>query len=176
MVQNLHLYSIFIILTVSSAIIGNIGNSYGIFNLGFNNSKLQTNSLNPSKPIYQAITGDFLAAKNVSSKPHKITEESFFEKGIMINVGNVTNNMTFTNTYLSPSLIQAKGKGSIETSEDRKIDWISSDIGTINSTGYYFHGIILFNNTMDEKLSFLNNTVGIYEETPAVKRTIWLLK
>ncbi len=93
----------------------------------------------------------------------------------MKNVGNVTNNMTFTNTYLSPALIQAKGKGTIETKDGQAIHWISSDIGTINSTGFYFHGIILFNNTNSEKLSFLNTAVGVYKETPGIKRTIWLV-
>jgi hypothetical protein len=177
-IEKITLYQILITLAVSSVVISGIGVSYGKASLGLNDTKLQTqtNSLYLSEPIYQAMTGKFLAAKDLSTKPYKITEESFFEQGIMMNVGNVTNNMTFINTHLSPALIQAKGKGAIETSDHRKIDWISSDIGTVNSTGFYFHGIILFNNTKDEKLSFLNNTVGIYEETPAIKRTIWLLK
>jgi hypothetical protein len=175
-IQKITFYQILITLAVSSVVISNIGISYGNSSLGLADTKLQTNSLYLSEPIYQAMTGKFLAAKDISTKPYKVTEESFFEQGAMMKVGNVTNNMTFTNTYLSPALIQAKGKGVFETSDHRKIDWISSDIGTVNSTGFYFHGIILFNGTKDDKLSFLNNTVGIYEETPAIKRTIWLLK
>lgn len=145
-------------------------------NLEINDMNLKTNSLNLSEPVYQAITGEFLAAKDLSSTPFKVTEESFFEESVMKNVGNVTNNMTFTNTYLSPALIQAKGKGVIETKDGQAIYWISSDVGTINSTGFYFHGIILFNSTTSNNLSFLNNTIGIYKETPQINRTIWLMK
>lgn len=137
---------------------------------------LQTNSLNLTEPIYQAVTGKFMAAKDLSVTPFKITEEYEIEQAVMKNIGNVTNNITFTNTYLSPELIQAKGKGIIETKDGQAIDWISSDIGTINSTGELFYGFILFNNTQSEKLSHLNNSLGVYVETPEIKRTIWLIK
>lgn len=66
----------------------------------------------------------------------------------MKNIGNVTNNMTFTNTYLSSTLIQAKGKGIIETKDGQAIDWISSDIGAINSTGSFF--MDLFSSTIQK--------------------------
>jgi hypothetical protein len=49
-------------------------------------------------------------------------------------------------------------------------------MGTINSTGFYFYGIIHFNNTTGVKFSDLNNTIGVYVETPEIKRTIWLVK
>ncbi len=39
------------------------------------NTKLQTNSLNLSEPMYQAITGDFLATKELSSEPFHVTKE-----------------------------------------------------------------------------------------------------
>ncbi|MBA3978474.1 MAG: hypothetical protein H0X50_09845 [Nitrosopumilus sp.] len=38
-----------------------------ISQLNYVNTKLQTNSLNLSEPMYQAITGDFLATKELSS-------------------------------------------------------------------------------------------------------------
>ncbi|MGA8916370.1 MAG: hypothetical protein WB474_10295 [Nitrososphaeraceae archaeon] len=155
---------------------GNMAFSFSQSNLKFDDMNLKTNFLNQSEPIYQAITGKFLAAKDLSSTPFKVAEESFLEESVMRNVGNVTNNMTFINTYLSPALVQATGKGTIETKDGQSIDWISSDIGTINSTGFFFHGIIHFNNTNSEKLSFLNNTLGIYVDTPEIKRTIWLVK
>ena len=104
------------------------------------------------------------------------TQESEIEEDVMKNIGNVTNNTTFTNTYLSSTLIQAKGKGIIETKDGQAIDWISSDIGAINSTGEFFYGFILFNNTKSEKFSYLNNTLDVYAETPEIKRTIWLVK
>jgi hypothetical protein len=141
-----------------------------------NTTKMETNSLNLSGPIYQAVTGTFLATKEVSSSPYIVTEESFFEEAVMKNVGNVTNNMTFTNTYLLEGLIQGKGKGTIVTSDGHIISWISSDIGLINNTGPLFHGIILFDSTDSEKLSFLNNSWGVYKETPEMHRTIWLVE
>ncbi|GEM_PF-1115791 len=138
-------------------------------------TKLQTNSLNLSKPIYQAINSTFFDTQNISSKPLSITKEFVFEKAVMTNIGNVTNNMTFINTYLPDNSIQAKGNGTIKTEDGQTINWISSDIGIINSNGFTFQGIVLFNNTNSEKLSFLKNTIGIYKETPEIKRTIWLL-
>ena len=93
----------------------------------------------------------------------------------MKNIGNVTNNMTFINTYLPDNSIQAKGNGTIITEDGQTINWISSDIGIISSKGFTFQGIVLFNNTNSEKLSSLNNTIGIYKETPEIKRTMWLI-
>jgi hypothetical protein len=154
----------------------NIELSVGQSSLKIGDTALQTNSLNLTEPIYQAVTGKFMGAKDLSVTPFKITEEHEIEQAAMKNIGNVTNNITFTNTYLSPELIQAKGKGIIATMDGQAIDWISSDIGTINSTGELFYGFILFNNTKSEKFSYLNNTLGVYAETPEIKRTIWLVK
>ncbi len=139
-------------------------------------TKLKTNSLNLSKPIYQATNSTFFATQNISSNPFSVTKEFVFEKGIMKNIGNVTNNMTFINTYFLDNSIQVKGNGTIKTKNGQTIDWISSDIGILSSNGYTFQGIVLFNNTNSEKLSFLNHTIGIYKETPQIKRTMWLIK
>ena len=128
-----------------------------------------------SKPIYQAINSTFFATQNISSNPFPVTKEFVFEKAIMTNIGNVTNNMTFINTYLPDNSIQSKGNGTIKTEDGQTINWISSDIGVISSNGFTFQGIVLFNNTTSEKLSFLNNTIGIYKESPEIKRTIWLI-
>ena len=84
--------------------------------------------------------------------------------------------MTFTNTYLSNDLIQAKGNGAITTKDGQTIDWISSDIGVNNNKGPVYLGIILFKNTASEKLSFLKDTAGVYKESPEIKRNIWLIK
>lgn len=153
---------------------GNNEISFGQYpQLNVKDTKLQINSLNLTEPIYQAITGEFLATKNLSSTPFPVIAEYFFEESVMSNVGNVTNNMTFINTYLPHGVIQAKGNGTIETESGQTIDWISSDIGIINSKGPHFYGIILFNNTNSEKLSFLSDTIGFYKESPEIKRTIW---
>ena len=172
MIQVRACYIIFFAMGINLLLNAGNGLSFGQSELKLGDKSLQTNSLNFSEPIYQAITGKFLSAKDLSSTPLKVTEESFFEESVMKNVGNVTNNMTFANTYLSPALVQAIGKGIIETEDGQAIHWISCDIGT----GFFFHGIILFNNTNSEKLSYLNNAVGVYEDTPQIKRTIWLVK
>ncbi len=108
--------------------------------------KLQTNSLHLTEPIIQTITGKSLATKELSSTPFPVTQESYFKESAMKNIGNVTNNMTFTNSYLSGGLFQGKGNGTIETKEGRKegrkecqtINWISLDIGKISSKGPLF--------------------------------------
>jgi hypothetical protein len=122
------------------------------------------------------VTGKFLVTKAISSKPFPVAVEYFFEEAIMKNIGKIANNMTFTNTYLSNALIQAKGNGTITTKDGQTIDWISSDIGVNNNKGPVYLDIILFKNTTSEKLSFLNNTAGVYKESPEIKRTIWLIK
>ena len=58
-----------------------------------------------------------------------MTEERFSEQGFLKGVGNVTNNQTFVDTYLSDGLLQGRGNGTFETSDGQKITWISSDIG-----------------------------------------------
>ena len=170
-------YIFFIVLGIALFIHGNIGLSYGQTPLNtMMNTNLQTGLLNTTEPVYQAITGKFLATKEISINPFPVTEEYFFEDAIMKNIGKVVNNMTFTNTYLSNGLIQAKGNGTITTKDGQTIDWISSDIGVNNNKGPVYIGIILFKNATGEKLSFLNNTAGVYKESPEIKRTMWLIK
>ncbi len=178
MIQIKIFYAIILILGINLVIIENIGFSFSQASQ-FNNSgidmKVQTNSLNLSKPVYQAISSSFLTSQNISSKPFTVTKEFVFEKGVMKNIGNVTNNMTFINTYFPDSSIQAKGNGIIKTKDGQTIDWISSDIGIFKKKGYTFEGIVLFNSTNSEKLSFLNNKIGIYKESPEIHRTLWLI-
>jgi hypothetical protein len=160
-------------------VMNNVGISLAQVGLNIGDTALPNNSFNVTAPIYQATSGKFLAAKDLSTTPFKVSQESFFEDAVMQNIGNVTNNMTFINSYLTPGLVQAKGKGVIEMKDGgvgQSIDWISSDMGTINSTGFYFYGIIHFNNTTGVKFSDLNNTIGVYVETPEIKRTIWLVE
>jgi hypothetical protein len=178
MIQIKILYIIMFVLGINLVINGIIGFSFSQTTQLNNSSidtKVQTNSLNLSKPLYQVTNDSFFATQNISSKPFPVTKEFDFAKGIMKNVGNVTNNMTFINTYFPDNSIQAKGNGTIKTTDGQTIDWISSDIGIISSKGYTFQGIVLFNNTNSEKLSFLNHTVGIYKESPEIKRTMWLI-
>ena len=138
--------------------------------------KTGTNALSISEPIYQTIIGNFIDTKELSTSPTLVTKESFLEEAIMKDIGNVTNQMTFINTFNAQStVIQGRGNGTIETSDGQSIGWISSDVGVLGKRGLVFHGIILFNNTISEKLSYLNGKLGIYEDDPEIHRTIWLL-
>lgn len=179
MVQIKIIYIILFALGINLAISWNNEYSFGqtdkLNDDGSLDTKLQTNTLVMSQPIYQAINLDYFATQNQSSKPFPVTKEYVLEQAVMRDIGNVTNNMTFFNTHLPDKSIQAKGNGTIETSDGQTIDWISSDMGIINSKGFTFHGVILFNSTNSEKLSLLNNSAGIYKETPETKRTMWLL-
>lgn len=132
--------------------------------------------LNISKPVYQTIIGNFLDTKELSTIPNLVTKESFIEHAIMQDIGNVTNKMTFINTYDNSSgIIQGRGNGIIETADNQSVGWISSDIGVVDKNGLVFHGIISFNNTNSDKLSFLNGKLGFYKDDPQIHRTIWLI-
>jgi hypothetical protein len=134
-------------------------------------------SLNANDAIFNANTTEFLGIKNMSLTPYRVTEQHLIDHGILKNVGNVTNNKTFTNTYLSDELLVGRGKGTIETTDGQSIDGISSDLGRPSDDQWVFHGVMLFNSTQDESLSFLNNMIGLYYSTSDVKdsESIWLL-
>ena len=135
-------------------------------------------SLNANDAIFNANTSEFLGSKNMSLTPYLVTEEHIIDHGILKNVGNVTNNKTFTSTYLSDELLVGRGKGTIETTDGQSIDWISSDLGRPSDNQWVFHGVIQFNNTHGESLSFLNNRIGLYNSTSEVNdpEYIWLLE
>jgi len=96
------------------------------------------NSLYPSDAIYNSNTSQSLGSKNLSLTPYRTTEEHYFEHGILKNVGNVTNNQTFLNTYLSDELLLGRGKGTIETVDGQNISWISSELGRLSGNNGFF--------------------------------------
>ena len=168
--------TVFVLLLVTAInllIVGNLELSFAQNDSKIDDTNVKTNSLKLSEPIYQGLTGEH-TTKEISSTPFRVTEEGTIEKAFMKDVGNVTNTATFTNTHFPNGLIQSQGKGTIETDDGQTINWISSDIGKQSGTHFFNHGIIQFNSTNSEKLSFLNNAVGVYKSTPEVKRTIWL--
>lgn len=138
--------------------------------------KMITNSLNFTDPIYQAYSGTFIGSKNLSSGPPVISEDHAIEKAVMKNVGNVTNKMTFVNTHLPDGTIQSASYGTITAEDGQSIDWISSDIGTINEQGELFHGVVQFEITNSSSFSFLSNATGFDKQTPDIKRTIWIIE
>jgi hypothetical protein len=134
----------------------------------------QDRSLNTSEAVYNAFTSKLLGSKNISLTPHQITEEHYIEEGFLSGVGDVTNNQTFVNTYLSDGLTSGRGNGIVETTDGQNISWVSSDLGTMTDGQWLFYGVILFNNTHYESLSILNNSIGLYKSTPQNPRIIWL--
>ena len=70
-----------------------------------------------------------LGSKTISTTPYRITENYYIEEGFLKNVGFVTTNKTFWDTYLPDELILGRGKGTSETADEQDISWISSDIG-----------------------------------------------
>jgi len=135
-------------------------------------------SLNVTDAVYNANTSEFLGSKNITSTPYRITEEHYFEEGFLNNVGIVTNNQTFLNTYLSDELLLGRGNGTIETTDGQNITWISSDLGRSIDNQWVFYGIMLFNTTHSESLSLLNNSIGLSKSTSGLNQPeyIWLLE
>ena len=136
------------------------------------------NSLDPSDAIYNSNTSQSLGSKNLSLTPYRMTEGHYFEHGILKNVGNLTNNQTFLNTYLSDELLLGRGKGTIETADGQNISWISSDLGRLSGNQWVFYGVMLFNDTHSESLSLLNNSIGLSKSSYPLMEPeyIWVLE
>lgn len=90
-----------------------------------------------------------------------MTEEHYFEHGILKTVGNITNNQTFFNTYLSNDLLVGRENGTIETSDGQKVTWSSSDHRRLRDNQLVFYGVMLFINTSSKSLSLLNNSIAL---------------
>ena len=106
-----------------------------------------------------------------------MTEERAVDQGFLKGVGNVTNNQTYIDTYLSDKLLQHTGNGTLETPDGQSIAWISSSIGRPVDGRWVFYEIILFNNTQSKSLSLLNNSIGLVKSIVGNEPDyIWLLK
>ena len=135
-----------------------------------------TAPLDTADSIYSANITKSLGSKNISLTPYRMTEERAIDQGFLKGVGNVTNNQTYIDTYLSDKLVQGTGNGTFETPDGQGIAWISSGIGKPVDGRWVFHGIILFNNTQSESLSLLNNSIGLSKSVLGNETDyIWLL-
>ncbi|HKQ21473.1 MAG TPA: hypothetical protein VJS91_05500 [Nitrososphaeraceae archaeon] len=134
--------------------------------------------LDPSEAIYSSnATAEVLGVKNISETPYRTTEERYLEHGLMKDVGNVTNNQTYFNTYLSDELLTGRGSGTISVADGDEISWTSSDLGRKVGDKWLFYGVILFNSTDSDSLSFLNNGMALSKSStsPTDFDYIWLL-
>jgi hypothetical protein len=133
--------------------------------------------LDVADSIYSANITKSLGSKNISLTPYRMTEERAVDQGFLKGVGNVTNNQTYIDTYLSDKLLQHIGNGTFETPDGQSIAWISSSIGRPVDGRWVFYEIILFNNTQSKSLSLLNNSIGLVKSIVGNEPDyIWLLK
>ena len=136
------------------------------------------NSLDPNDAIYNSNVSTFLGSKNISLTPNLTTEANFFEYGFLKGVGNVTNNQTFLDTYLTDDLQIGTGNGTIQTSDGQSIAWMSRDIGKLVEDRWIFYGVMHFNQTDSESLSILNDSIALSKSStrPMETEYIWLLE
>jgi hypothetical protein len=133
--------------------------------------------LDVADAIFNENTTTFLGLKNISLTPYPMTETYYSDQGFLKGVGNVTNNQTYIDTYLSDKLVQSTGNGTFETPDGQSIAWISSAIGKPVDDRWVFYGIRLFNNTQSESFSLLNNSIGLSKSILGNETDyIWILK
>ena len=133
--------------------------------------------LDVADSIFNENTTTFLGSKNISSTPYRITETYYSDQGFLKGVGNVINNQTYKDTYLSDKLVQSTGNGTFETPDGQSIAWIYSGIGKPVDDRWVFYGIRLFNNTQSESFSLLNNSIGLSKNVLGNETDyIWILK
>jgi hypothetical protein len=133
--------------------------------------------LDVADAIFNENTTTFLGSKNISLTPYRMTETYYSDQGFLKGVGNVTNNQTYIDTYLSDKLVQSTGNGTFETPDGQSIVWIYSGIGTPVDDRWVFYGIRLFNNTQSESFSLLNNSIGLSKNVLGNETDyMWILK
>ena len=59
--------------------------------------------------IYNTNTSTILGSKNISLTPYRMTETHFSDQGLLKGVGNITNDQTYKDTYISDKLVQSTG-------------------------------------------------------------------
>jgi hypothetical protein len=128
-------------------------------------------------PFYESKVGKVIG-QVVSNSVAPQVQVSVVENGTMKGVGNVTNLETWWDTYKTPTIINALGRGILTTKDGQMATWTAQDLGRINvNTGVTtFNGIIFFNTNSTGSLGFLNNLVGLYiTQTNSSMRTtkIW---
>ena len=106
-----------------------------------------------------------------------MTETHYSDQGFLKGTGNVTNNQTYIDTYLSDKLILGTGNGTFETPDGQSIAWISSGIGKPVDGRFVFYRLRLFNSTQSESLSLLNNSSDISKSVPGNETDyIWIME
>ena len=128
-------------------------------------------------PFYESKVWK-LIGQAVSNSAAPQVQVSIVENGTMKGVGNVTNLETWWDTYKTPTIINALGRGILTTNDGQMATWTAQDVGRINlNTGVTtFNGIMFFNTNSTGSLAFLNNLAGLHiTQTDSSMRTtnIW---
>ena len=154
-----------------------------ILNFGYANQETSSsiivnntiNRINELEPFYNATSLECLDSKQIQSHPYIVFEDNCIEKATIKGIGQIINYETFVNTVIENKTVFGQGKGIISTEDNQSsIGWQSYDANLLKGGFPGYRGIIYFNSTMDDKFTFLNNTVGIYESDSDPIRTIWL--
>lgn len=164
-----------------------------------------------NEPLYQSISGNLTSTRivEVVSPSVVMEEESFIERAVMKDIGNVTNTGTYVeNIDYNRGTVQGVGKGIITTEDGGgrdRISWNAYDLGLLLLYGYgngdnnftgtdnesasagaglnnteritTYRGIVFFK-TDSERLSFMDNVIGLYitqvnNENGTSLRQIW---
>jgi hypothetical protein len=128
-------------------------------------------------PFYESKVWK-LIGQAVSNSAAPQVQVSIVENGTMKGVGNVTNLETWWDTYKTPTIINALGRGILTTKDGQMATWTAQDVGRINlNTGITtYNGIMFFNTNSTGSLAFLNNLAGLHiTQTDSSMRTtnIW---
>jgi hypothetical protein len=133
------------------------------------------NKINELTPFYIATSLECLSSKEIKSNPYIVFEDKCVEKGTIKGIGKIVNEETFLNTVIENKTVFGQGNGTIYTEDNQSsIKWNSYDANLVKGGYPGYRGIIYFNSTIDDKFSFLNNTVGIFESDSNTVRSIWL--
>ena len=113
MIQIKLFYIVILVLGINLVIIENIGLSFSQTSQSNSSRgidiKVPTNSLNLSKPVYQAITSSFLTSYHISSKPYTVTKDNILFKCGWSPLENFTFPATITNTFVNGRLVYGNG-------------------------------------------------------------------
>lgn len=153
-----------------------------------------------NEPLYQSTSGNLTSMRIVSVSPSVvIQEQSFVERAFMKDIGNVTTILTFVdNINHDEGIVQGAGRGIISADNGDLIRLTLYSLGlltgfdngnnndtstttendTLNTERITRYRGIVFFDTDSERLSFLNNVVGLYvtqvnEENGTSLRQIW---
>lgn len=128
--------------------------------------------INDITPFYNATSIQCLDSKQINVNPYVI-EDRCIESAEILNIGMVTNNLTFINTIVNNQTVFGQGFGTISDGIN-KIGWKSYDAKSLIDGPKGYRGIIYFNSTNDEEFKFLNSAKGVYVSEEDTIRKIWL--